>query len=846
MSTRVRPPDDFDREIRAHLELEAEQLVEDGMDPAAARDAARRAFGNVATARERFYEAGRLLWLDRLGQDVRCAMRNLRRAPIAALVAIASLAAGIGATTVTLTVRNVVFRNPPLLYADPGQLSKVQVGRPDRPLMSLGGAVPAPLFLAWREALGPAIAGSAGGRGVRDVRLGERVETAPLRTVTPEFFALIGVNPALGRLDVTPGAGPTPAVLSYQLWQRLFDGRPDVIGQVIWIDKDPHTIAGVLPAPFWFGDMNSPVWTALDPRTLPPGDTIETIVRRPGGESPAMLDARLRTALAEYEARLPAGERNLRLKVSKVEGTPIGHQVALILPYLLGTSVLLTLLIACANVAILMIAQWTAREHEIAIRASIGGSRARIIRSLLTESVLVAAIGGALGVCVTLALRGWIVHRAGAGAGFFNLAIDPAIFVQTAVITLLTGIAAGIAPALYETRRLHVNPLRAIAGSDRVRQRWRNALVVFEITVTVALLVETTSMIDGYQRAANAQMGFATRPLLTARIENAAGVNTPQVLDALARLPGVAAAAGATTLPYAGGGPRVPVSADGSGSGAVLTERSAITAGFFSTLGVQMRTGRPFSTHDQGPVAIVNEALARRLFQGREPLGNRVWIGGTPYDLIGVVANYSSNPLRPADLDARVFVPLPAQSKEITRLSFLIRAEGDPAPLTQTIRPHVRDALTGTIVTQAYTMDQIQRIIGQELLVGTAPLFPLIAIGMLLTMAGIYGVLAFAITRRSRELAVRVAVGASGRDLVRLVSAHTIRLVAVGAGAGIAATFALSRVVRASGGAGSVWDPGVQAFVIPVLVVLAIGAIATWIPSCRALKINPADLLRTT
>jgi ABC-type antimicrobial peptide transport system permease subunit len=191
-----------------------------------------------------------------------------------------------------------------------------------------------------------------------------------------------------------------------------------------------------------------------------------------------------------------------------------------------------------------------------------------------------------------------------------------------------------------------------------------------------------------------------------------------------------------------------------------------------------------------------------------------------------------------------VFVPLPAQSRDITRVHVVIRAEGDPAPLTQTIRPHIRDALTGTVVAQAYTMDQIQRVIGQELLVGTAPLFPLIAIGMLLTTAGIYGVLAFAITRRSRELAVRLAVGASGRDLVRLVSAQTVRLIAIGGGAGIATTFALSRVVRALGGAGSVWDPGAQAFVIPVLVVVAIGAVATWIPSRRALKINPAELLR--
>ncbi len=189
--------------------------------------------------------------------------------------------------------------------------------------------------------------------------------------------------------------------------------------------------------------------------------------------------------------------------------------MSFVLPYVLGTAVLLTLLIACANVAILMIAQWTAREHEIAIRASIGASRGRIVRSLLTESLLVSICGGILGVCTTFALRGVILRNSG-GNVFFDLSIDAHILVQTAIIALLTGIAAGVGPALYETRRLHTNPLRAIASSsDRVRQRWRNALVVFEIAVTIALLVVTATMIDGYWRTRHAEMGFDTGPLLT-------------------------------------------------------------------------------------------------------------------------------------------------------------------------------------------------------------------------------------------------------------------------------------------------------------------------------------------
>ena len=214
----------------------------------------------------------------------------------------------------------------------------------------------------------------------------------------------------------------------------------------------------------------------------------------------------------------------------------------------------MTLLIACANVAILMIAQWTAREHEIAIRASIGASRGRIVRSLLTESLLVSICGGILGVCTTFALRGVILRNSGSN-GFFDLSIDARILVQTAIIALVTGIAAGVGPALYETRRLHTNPLRAIASSsDRVRQRWRNALVVFEIAVTIALLVVTATMIDGYWRTRHAEVGFDTGPLLTVRVDNRNGVQSRLIVEALTGIPGVAAASASTLVPFAANG----------------------------------------------------------------------------------------------------------------------------------------------------------------------------------------------------------------------------------------------------------------------------------------------------
>jgi len=850
MSTRKRPDDDFAQEILAHIELETERLIDEGMPPDEARVAARRRFGNVTSARERYYESGRVLWLDHLVQDVRCAARSMRRYPIASLVAVLSLAFGIGATTVTLTIRNVVFRKPPAAYAQPEQLSVVQVGSPRNPIRGpAGNAVPAPLYLKWREDLGSAIAAAAS-RGDQTVRTADRTETVRERAVSPELFSVLGVVPSAGVGFSTSAAapnGPAPAILSARAWQQLFDDRTDAIGQVFWIDDRPHTVIGVMPRNFWHSEMDSPIWTVLDVRTLMPDATVNVIARRPPGVTPAMLEARLQAGLADYASQLPAGQRQLMLKTSGVEGTPIGHQMSFVLPYVLGTAVLLTLLIACANVAILMMAQWTAREQEIAIRASIGATRGRLVRALLTESVLMAVCGGALGIATTLALRGWIVHTQGGGELFFALEIDPIIFVETAAITLITGVLAGIMPAIYETRRLHLNPLRTIASSDVVRQRWRHSLVVLEISVTIALLVVTSAMIEGYWRTIHGTVGYETAPLMTGRVDNSQGVPTRQILETLARMPGVVSASASTSVPTRAAGARVPVTAKASDSEPVVAERGDITEGFFATLGVPLRAGRGFSNADTAAsrVAVVNETLARQLFQDRNAVGSRIWIEDVAHDVVGVVADYGSSPFRAAIPQPRVFVPLGADSSDVRHMSFLIRTAGDPSPLVRAARQEMRSVGAGTVSANAETIDQVIEIMGQEMMIGTAPLFPLVSIGLMLTMAGIYGVLAFAIARRARELAVRVAVGASGRDVVRVVASHALRLVAAGAILGMFVMLGLARVVRAGGGAGSIWDPSLQAFLLPVAVVAIVGAIATWIPARRALAIDPVVLLRS-
>jgi ABC-type antimicrobial peptide transport system permease subunit len=242
---------------------------------------------------------------------------------------------------------------------------------------------------------------------------------------------------------------------------------------------------------------------------------------------------------------------------------------------------------------------------------------------------------------------------------------------------------------------------------------------------------------------------------------------------------------------------------------------------------------------------VVSESFARQMFGASPPLGRQVWIDKTAYDVIGVVADYATNPIESRFVTPKIYMPL-ATNARTTSVRFLIRASGDPTLLVEPVRRALRDAVVGVNVNNAYTLRQIMTVASKEYLAGTAPLFPLIVIGMLLTSSGIYGVLAFAVTRRSRELAIRVAIGADRGQQIRVVIAHSLRLVVIGSACGIALTFGLSRLVRAAGAAGSIYDPPLPAFVLPVILVLFVAMLATWIPARRALRVNPALLLKAT
>jgi len=367
------------------------------------------------------------------------------------------------------------------------------------------------------------------------------------------------------------------------------------------------------------------------------------------------------------------------------------------------------------------------------------------------------------------------------------------------------------------------------------------------VAVTIALLVVTSAMMDGYRRVMSADAGFALRPLIGAGLRHRDGVNVDNVLARLERIPGVASVAASTAVPYVSSSTAVRAASDARGSNAVGARQSAISSAFFFTLGVQVRSGRAFTMQDAASARplIVNEALAKRMFADGTAIGQTLWIDEKSYDIVGVVANYTTNMFGVEHTGPELFVPL-AREANNTTMSFLVRTEGSPGRLIQDVRRELQGANAGMEVRRVFALSQVREVGAQEILVGTAPLIPLITIGLLLTAAGIYGVLAFAITRRAKELAVRLAIGATNRHVITLVGTQAIRLVGIGAVIGVGLTFGLSRIVRAGGGAGSIYDPQLVAFATPVVILVAIGILASWIPSRRALKINPAIVLRTT
>lgn len=509
---------------------------------------------------------------------------------------------------------------------------------------------------------------------------------------------------------------------------------------------------------------------------------------------------KLQGTLAAYAPFSDDGQTAVR--VLPVTGTPIGNAMALFMPWLFGAATLLSLIIACANVATLTVVQCAQRESEIATRVALGASRWRIFHLLLTESLVYAFAGGVIGAGAIFVLRGVLVAYGGSVLQLLDLSVRPHTLVASALVTLAAGLLAGVSPAFMESAKPSATMARG-NPRERVRRRFQHALVVVQIAVTVALFVTLATLIDSYRRYSSQDLGFAAGSLAAVSLRVDVGASRDQARAATLRVPGVQSVEMATALPFVGTGSRVRAALDARETQGTSVEFVGIEYGFFEALGVRLRVGRSFTPAEvmsNAPVVILTEDLARRLFGNASPVGLQLWLDGSLRSVIGVATNYIStlNQQRPAPVFGPL-APTPANAAAIVRL--LVRTTSAPVE----VLPRIRQALAavpGIRVTEATTIEARARM-SENALSFMYPLVPISMIALLLTAAGIYGVLAFSLAQQTRSLALRIAIGATMWDLVRCVGGLGARLLIVGTTLAVAITFGLTRVVRASGGGGS-------------------------------------------
>ena len=905
MFWRKRKPSDFRAEIEAHLELESERLKEQGLSEEEARAAARRAFGNVTRAEERFYESGRWLRWDHLVQDLRFGLRMLRRNPGFTAITILTLALGIGANTAIFSmIDDMMLRPLPVL--DPQQLVVLKWSARQWPKLNgsnlwsgcpikatgLNDPVPEgcsfsyPMFEQVRAqnnifsavfALLPSPQFGVSIDGHAGIANGE--------FVSGEFFRALGLRASVGRLlgppDDSAGA-PLTVVLSYSYWGRQFGGAPSVVGKLITINNVPFTVAGVGPPGFFGLDLGitQDLWLPLS--TQP---RLVQYVRKT--EDPAswwlMIGARLRPEVSDARAQA-ATEVIFRRGVTsgpspllKPEDAPhielpgIGRGLATLRKnfgdplFLLMAAVGLVLLITCANIASLMLARTAARQREIAVRFALGAESSRIFRQLLTESLMMSAAGGLLG--VVLAYLGSRSLAAFLSANWFaSMAMDvhPDLKVLSfvAAVAALTGVLFGLAPAVRGARTAVAPALKESAPrlSEEVNKGWwnprrfglGNALVVMQVALSILVLVGASLLVRTLIVLATMNVGFDARNLIIFSVEPELNGYKgerlarlfPELQRRLGTLPGVSSVAYSSVPLLAGALSLQEVYFPGQSE--QVSDVLNVGPNFFETMRIPLLAGRTYDAQDfdnasakKAKLAIVNQSFARRFFRGRNAIGQLIFLDDKKppdVEIVGVVGETKYNGLR-EDIEPTMYFPMQPGGG-----TFEVRTALDPKLVIPSIRGVVRSVDTNLPLARLMTQsEQIDRAMYRERLVAwLSGAFALLA--LVVACIGLYGLLSFEVARRTHEVGVRMALGASPREVFGLVLRRGVRVVALGAVIGIVAALGLTRYLQSLLYGVRPIDPLAYAAGTVLLLVVTMGA--CYVPARRATKVDPIAALR--
>jgi putative ABC transport system permease protein len=794
-------------------------------------------------------------------QDVRYAVRMLARTPGFTVVAVLTLALGIGANTAIFTVVNALLLKP-LPYAHPERLVMVWQdfrarGGPADEWASPGN------YVDWSrdKALFDDVAAIGGWRPT--LTGGAEPEPIPGEQVTHEYFDVLGITPALGRTfrpeDDVPNAARV-TIISDSLWKRRFGGDRSIVGRSVTLSGEPHEIIGVLPAGFRpiVASQTGEIWRPMRINTAAPsrGAIIYRVVGRlkegltlERAQGAATLLAR------QLEAAHPESNEKVGFNLQPLHDRVVGD----IRPGLLALlgAVAFVLLIACANLANLLLARGSSRSRELAVRLALGAARVRVVRQLLTESILLAVLGGVGGILVGVWAVDALVSIAPASAPRVGeIGLDGTVFAFAALVTVITGILFGLAPALQSSRADVTHSLKdgargGVAASGRAMRR---GLIVAEVALALVLLTGGGLLLQTFLRLQAADLGFDARNVLVGFVNpprvtyDTAAKHVAfydQVYEKAKALPGVQKAALVSVLPL-GGDSDTSFEIEGrppaqSASETPITWYRLVTASYFETMGMPIRRGRGFETREAAPSVIVNESMARKFFPGEDAIGRRVRLSrDLPwFTIIGIVGDAKVRGAREA---ARIETFVPYWQMPEPGMNVVLKTAGDPTLLTAALKQAVASLDPNVPVQGVTTLDAI---VGES--IEQPKFFALLAAGfsilaLILAAIGIYGVMAYVVAQRTTEIGVRMALGATQGEVFRLIVGDGLKLTALGVALGAAGSVLIARWLTTLLFGVSPGDP--KTIIVTALVLLLVAAAACFIPARRATRVDPMVALR--
>jgi putative ABC transport system permease protein len=852
---------DLDDEMAFHLAMREQALRDDGRTPGAARDTARKQFGNTVRVKESMRELWRLSAIDRLWQDLRFGLRLASRQPSFTAIVVATLALGIGATTAMVTIVDAVMLRP-FALPDPDRLVVMWDVNPELNVTRFSGSAANYVeFQAGATAFAALGAFEMRNDNRTDGPVAERIKGA---VASAPFFRALDVQPTAGRFFLDSedrAANRFVAVLGHDYWRRSFNGDPAAVGRTVVINGEPHTIVGVMPPmrqPF-VAEMWRPL--AADPAQLDRGSRDVTVIGRLAeGTSMAEAEAQLRTIASRLAAEYPTDNGGWSARLEPLYDAVVQAPTRRAMLVLMG-AVGMLLLIACVNVANLMLARGTRRQREVATRLALGASRWRVARQLLVEAGLLSAMGAAAGLLVaiwSLQTAEWIYPDTIAGGS--GLELNGLALSVAALLAIGTTFIVAVAPALQLTRVGKDGSLalatRGVADSARGKTL-RYGLVVSEIALALVLLVGAGLLLRSVDRLRAEPLGFAPDGVITAgiglygqRYESYANYVSfvDGLVTGLEERPAIAAAGISSSIPFGGGYTVMRVRIGGGGPDLAAGVQAAwrvIGGNYLSAMGIPLKAGRPFSAYDDRTrevrVTIINEALAERLWPGQNPLGRHMLVGDArrPYEVVGVTA---SSRMTVLGRDAEPAMYFHYRQFPWASMSLAVRADGSPAALARTIRGIVSGLDREQPVADIRPMMDLVDEAAATPRMNASVLAIFAALALTLAAIGVYGVISYSAAQRTGEIGVRLALGARPIAMFSLVWLHGLRLSALGIALGLVVAALLARGLGVLLYDVSAFDPPTYAVVLAVM--LGVTLMACYVPARRAMQVEPSSVLR--